>query len=215
MTVFAIMAERCGLSAAEAARLLGVPDATVQDWACGAAAPPLKAIVELRALYRRIVHSGRELGEVLRIRLEEQQRRHVEIGCADDDAAAIACGFPSRGPHGAAVGIGIMLLPDDVTFELVPWQPHSAVPTATARQADVVRAQLLDRRGKLASLEQHLVGVNEFKLYRDPGGDGFATPALKSNPHFVQWLALTSEIRELESLAKSTGAAAVGRRAIT
>jgi hypothetical protein len=192
-TIFTVMAERCGLAPAEAARFLHVSEAETEQWASGERAPDTAAISELRALYRRIVHAGRELGEALRIRLEAQHTRHVEIGRVDDDRQAVTCGFPSAGPHAAAVGIGIMLLPDDVTFELVPWHADGPVPTALSLQADVVRAQLFDRRRKLEALERQLTG---------DGADADA----------AELLALRSEIRELETLAKSTGVFAAGRR---
>ena len=191
-TIFTVMAERCGLSHAQAARFLHVAETVVETWARGEDAPDTAAISELRALYRRIVHSGRELGETLRIRLEAQHSRHVQIGRVDD-RQALACGFPSAGPHAAAVGIGIMLLPDDVTFELVPW--HAGVPTAVSLQADVVRAQLFDRRRKLETLERRL------------GNDGAnrAAAGAEDKADVDELRALQSEIRELETLAKSTG----------
>jgi hypothetical protein len=192
-TIFTVMVERCGLAPAEAARFLHVSEAETEQWASGERAPDTAAISELRALYRRIVHAGRELGEALRIRLEAQHTRHVEIGRVDDDRQAVTCGFPSAGPHAAAVGIGIMLLPDDVTFELVPWHADGPVPTALSLQADVVRAQLFDRRRKLEALERQLTG---------DGADADA----------AELFALRSEIRELETLAKSTGVFAAGRR---
>jgi hypothetical protein len=194
-TTFAVMAERCGLAHAEAARFLHVSETVVEQWARGEGTPDRAAISEMRALYRRIVHAGRELGEALRIRLETQHTRHVEIGRVDDDRQATVCGFPSAGPHAAAVGIGIMLLPDDVTFELVPWHADEGVPTALSLQADVVRAQLFDRRGKLEALERRLAA--------NGGGDG---------ADVAERLALQSEIRELETLAKSTGVFAAGPR---
>jgi len=194
-TIFTVMAERCGLTQAEAARFLHVAEAVAEDWACGERAPDAAAISELRALYRRIVHAGRELGEALRIRLEAQHTRHVAIGRVDD-RQALACGFPSAGPHAAAVGIAIMLLPDDVTFELVPW--HAGVPTAVSLQADVVRAQLFDRRRKLEALERRLTGAG--------GGEPAGVEAAENNADVAGLLALRSEIRELETLAKSTGA---------
>ncbi len=200
--VFTVMAERCGLSDAEAARFLRVSDAVVRQWASGERAPDVSAIRELRALYRRIVHAGRELGEVLRIRLEERHARHVQIGRVDDDLQALACGFPSAGPHAAAVGIAIMLLPDDVTFDLVPWRSGEPVATATSLQAEVVRAQLLDRRNRLAALERRVTD-GAGKAGRGEGGTAQVPP---DDPLFPEWLALRSEIRELETLAKSTGA---------
>jgi hypothetical protein len=199
-TIFTVMAERCGLSHAQAARFLHVTETVVQTWAAGDAAPNTAAISELRALYRRIVHSGRELGEALRIRLEAQHTRHVQIGRVDD-RQALACGFPSAGPHAAAVGIGIMLLPDDVRFELVPW--HAGVPTAVSLQADVVRAQLFDRRRKLEALERRLGGKD---------GANRDAAAAEDDPDVAELLGLQSEIRELETLAKSTGVFAAGQR---
>ena len=159
----------------------------------------------MRALYRRIVHSGRELGEALRIRLEAQHTRHVEIGRVDD-RQAVACGFPSAGPHAAAVGIGIMLLPDDVTFALVPW--HAGIPTAISLQADVVRAQLFDRRRKLEALERRLAGNGG----ANRNAAGTAAGADEDNADVAELHALRSEIRELETLAKSTGVFTGGAR---
>jgi hypothetical protein len=207
-TTFAVMAERCGLSPAEAARFLHVSEAVVHRWACGEAAPDSAMISELRALYRRIVHAGRELGEALRIRLEAQHTRHVEIGRVGEDGEAAACGFPSIGPHAAAVGIAIMLLPDDVTFELVPWRAGGPVPTAISLQADVVRAQLFDRRRKLEALERQLAGNGG----ANPNAAAAAERAVPNRPDTAELLALRSEIRELETLAKSTGVFAAGPR---
>ena len=207
-TTFAVMAERCGLSRAESGRFLHVSAAVVESWASGQAAPNAAVISELRALYRRIVHAGRELGEALRIRLEAQHARHVEIGRVDDAGQAAACGFPSTGPHAAAVGIAIMLLPDDVTFELVPWRAGGPVPTAVSLQADVVRAQLFDRRRKLEALERRLTGNGG----AHPDAAGAAAGALQDRPDLAEWLALRSEIRELETLAKSTGVFAAAPR---
>lgn len=205
-TPFAVMAERCGLSQAAAARFLHVSEAVAERWACGEASPDSAMISELRALYRRIVHAGRELGEALRIRLEAQHARHVEIGRVDDDGQAAACGFPSTGPHAAAVGIAIMLLPDDVTFELVPWRLGGPVPTAVSLQADVVRAQLFDRRRKLDLLERQLAGND------GANPNAGAAGALQDRPDMAELLALRSEIRELETLAKSTGVFTAGPR---
>lgn len=199
-TIFTVMAERCGLSHAEAARFLRVSEAVVGTWASGERAPDTGAISELRALYRRIVHAGRELGEALRIRLEAQHSRYVKIGRVDD-RQAVACGFPSAGPHAAAVGIGIMLLPDDVTFELVPW--HAGVPTAVSLQADVVRAQLFDRRRKLEALER--------RLTESGGAMPVGAEAAEDTANVAELLALRSEIRELETLARSTGVFAAGQ----
>jgi hypothetical protein len=203
-SIFTVMAERCGLSPAEAARFLHVSDAAAAKWACGEIAPDTAAISQLRALYRRIVHAGRELGEALRIQLEAQHTRHVEIGRVDDDRQALVCGFPSAGPHAAAVGIGIMLLPDDVTFELVPWRADGPVPTALSLQADVVRAQLFDRRRKLEALERRLAG--------NGAGEPAGVQVAEDNADRSELLALRSEIRELETLAKSTGVFAVRQR---
>src|SRR5262245_32681196 len=129
MTAFSIMRERCGLSWAETAQFLNVPMQTVEEWASGRKATPKSVVIQLRALYRHVVHSGRELGERFRIELEQQAKRHVVIGIVGDDIAAQEHGFPCAGPHAAAVGIAIMLLPDDVTFELVPWRAgvHTAM----------------------------------------------------------------------------------------
>src|SRR5205809_321438 len=101
-TGFAILLERCGLGRGEAADfLLASPD-DVDAWAAGAALAP-SAVVALRGLYRTIVHAGRELGEALRISLEQQSGRHVAIGIAQNDGEARTHGFPCVGAHAAAV----------------------------------------------------------------------------------------------------------------
>jgi hypothetical protein len=94
MTAFEILRERCGLSAAEAAAFLGVSRDVVEAWSSGRMPVGHPVIIELRALYRKIVHTGRELGETLRIRLEQQTDRHVAIALADGDDEARAYGFP-------------------------------------------------------------------------------------------------------------------------
>ena len=76
-------------------------------------------------------------------------------------------------------------------------------PTAVSLQADVVRAQLFDRRRKLEALERRLGGKD---------GANRDAAAAEDDPDVAELLALQSEIRELETLAKSTGVFAAGQR---
>jgi hypothetical protein len=204
-TAFTILMGRCGLRRREAAEFLGVAPETIDAWAAGSTLTP-SVVAELRALYRKIVHTGRELGEVLRIGLEQQSARHIAIGIVEDDGEARACGFPCAGAHAAAVGIAIMLLPDDVTVDLVPWSFGSA-PTATARHAGAIRDQLIAARRRRAELERRLAASSEFRTYMaapDAVRATFEAP-LRRDPDFIRWQSLTGTIRELETLAKSRG----------
>lgn len=206
-TPFDIMRERCGLSIAEAAEFLGVPRATVDAWSTGTLPMSHGVIVELRSLYRKIVHTGRDLGETLRIRLEQTPERRIEIVLARNDDDARACGFPCMGAQAAAVGIALMLLPDDVGFLLVP--PGREVPTAIARHGVPIRERLTLARMTHAGLETELAGNATFASYRAaPTAEAAVAleAELRKLPTFVQWLSSAAAIRELETLARSTGA---------
>lgn len=206
-TAFAILLERCGLGRPEAAEFLDVAPDTIDGWAAGRSPLTLSAVVDLRALYRKIVHAGRELGEQLRIGLEQQPGRHVAIGIVEENREARACGFPCMGAHAAAVGIAIMLLPDGVTFELVPWASGGA-PTAIAQHAGSIRDQLVSARNRRDDLGQRLAAKADFRTYRSASTAAARAPletALRGDPDFIRWLALSGTIRELETLARSNG----------
>jgi hypothetical protein len=126
---------------------------------------------------------------------------------ARNDDEARAFGFPCVGAHAAAVGIALMLLPDDVGFALVA--PDADVPTAIARHTMPIREQLASARVRHARLEEQLAEHAIFASYlaaATPEARVALESELRTFPAFVAWLSSAAAIRELETLAISTGA---------
>lgn len=107
-TVFALLCERCGLSADEAARYLEAEPAAVSAWSSGAQPCPDNAVAQLRLLYRQIsVMAEQAMRQFVNFSQGQGSPAEVEISLAADDAAAQRLGLPCRGAHRAVLGMVI------------------------------------------------------------------------------------------------------------
>ncbi|HVJ36009.1 MAG TPA: hypothetical protein VND94_23090 [Terriglobia bacterium] len=107
-TVFALLCERCGLSADEAARYLEADPAAVAAWSSGAQACSDNIVAQLRLLYRQIsVMAEQAMRQFVTFSQGQGSPAEVEISLAPDDAAAQRLGLPCMGAHRAVLGMVI------------------------------------------------------------------------------------------------------------
>jgi DNA-binding transcriptional regulator YiaG len=124
-TAFAILVERCGLSQREAAEFLRVRLDTVKSWCTGRNVAKPAVLAELRGLHADIQAAADTLVLQVESLLDLQQQRGLNqraivFGLAETDDVARALGFPSQGPHAAAIGLALLRLPNDVVVVIEP-----------------------------------------------------------------------------------------------
>lgn len=128
MTAFFLLAQRCGLSLAEAADFLGVRLDTVKSWSAGRNPTPEGVIDELRALYAKIERAADNLLAIIEDADDDEE---IEIGYASDDKEANGLGWPCAGAQHAAIGLTIARSDRDILLS-----PRGST-LATAAAADV------------------------------------------------------------------------------
>ena len=134
-SIFALLAQVCGLSHREAADFLDARPDTIQSWSTGRRTAPDGAIEELAALADRID----EEADVFIAALETQAADFgepdvVELGLAADDNEAQSLGWPCVGAHRAVLGLAVARgMAEGYRFRIVP--RGSTLPTAAASDA--------------------------------------------------------------------------------
>jgi hypothetical protein len=100
---FSLLRRRCGLSVAETAGYLGVPEPLAQSWEEAPRGVPPRAIHRLRALYRTLEKSAE--AQVAQVRAVAPFTAVLELGLASDDVEAQQFGLPCVGAHEALLGL--------------------------------------------------------------------------------------------------------------
>ena len=134
-TLFAVLAQVCGLSHKEAADFLGVRVDTVKSWSAGRSQPPVGVLDELSLLATRIIAvADGVVGGIIAHAPGDPGAGVVELGVASDDHEAQDLGWPCVGAHRAAIGLAAArAMIEGYTVEIVP--RGSTVSTAAAIQA--------------------------------------------------------------------------------
>jgi hypothetical protein len=135
VTLFAMLAQVCGLSQREAADVLRVRLDTVKSWAAGRRPAPPKALDELVALASRIETAATEaLALIDATAAGHGAPAEIELGVASDDSEAQTLGWPCCGAQRASLAlVAARGMKRGYRFRVVP--RGSTVATAAAAAA--------------------------------------------------------------------------------
>ena len=135
-TIFALLAQVCGLSQREAAAFLNVRLDTVKSWSAGrnpAAADALDALAELAGKIDAAADEAVGGLGATAVTLDGDPEI-IELGRAADDAEARSLGWPCVGAHRAVLALTVARgMAEGRTFAVVP----RGSTAATAAAADI------------------------------------------------------------------------------